>query len=311
MSSLHSFDPVRRDFTPYGFTCERWMPQRMKRADRHNEIELNLLVDGAIVYLFGGRTVTIRAGELGVFWASTPHQIISYSGNTPYYVATIPLHWFLTCRLPGDMVQRLLNGEVVIEALGRRSRLDQELFRQWTDDWEQAEEARKEDLHKQVVLLEIEARLHRLALNAQSYQPSPQPNHELLSREVLSRGASSHGAFSRQSSGTEKVAQIASFIAQNYTERLTVERIAQSVELHPNYVMELFRRMLGTTLSDYINQHRVTHAQRLLVTSDESILNIAFASGFNSLSRFNAVFKAHSACTPRSYRRNHPLPKPE
>lgn len=72
--------------------------------------------------------------------------------------------------------------------------------------------------------------------------------------------------------------------------------------------MELFRRTLGTTLIDYISQHRVTHAQRLLVTSDESILDVAFGSGFNSLSRFNAVFKARSGCTPRSYRRNHRLP---
>jgi hypothetical protein len=45
-------------------------------------------------------------------------------------VATIPLHWFLTCRLPGDTLHHLLNGEVVIEMPGQRSRLDEELFRQ-------------------------------------------------------------------------------------------------------------------------------------------------------------------------------------
>jgi hypothetical protein len=51
---MHLFDPARSDFTPYGFTCEQWMPQQMKRPDRHNEIELNLLLEGEIVYLFGG-----------------------------------------------------------------------------------------------------------------------------------------------------------------------------------------------------------------------------------------------------------------
>jgi len=287
VNSLHLFDPARPDFTPYGFTCEQWMPQRMKRPDRHNEIELNLLLEGEIVYLFGGRTVTIRAGHLGVFWASTPHQIISCSGDAPYCVVTIPLHWFLTCRLPGSTVQHLLNGEVVIEAL-ERQRLDEELFRQWMEDLEQPEIARK-----QIALLEMEARLHRLALNAKPYQPMPQRVHEEKALET---------------SGTEKVARIAYFIAQNYTEPLTVEKIAQFADLHPNYAMELFRRMLGTTLIDYISQHRVTHAQRLLVTSDESILDVAFSSGFNSLSRFNTVFKARSGCTPRSYRRNHRLP---
>jgi AraC-like DNA-binding protein len=202
-------------------------------------------------------------------------------------VATIPLHWFLTCRLPGDTVQHLLNGEVLIETLGRRSRLDEELFRQWMEDLGQPEE-----LRKQIVLLEMEARLQRLALSSEPYQPIPQ-RHEALSREA---------------SGAEKVAQIAYFIAQNYTERLVVENIAQHVELHPNYAMELFRRTLGMTLIDYLSQHRVNHAQRMLITSDESILNVAFNSGFHSLSRFNAVFKAYSGCTPRAYRRAHRLP---
>ena len=263
------------------------MPQRMKRPDRHNEIELNLLLEGEIGYLFGGRTVTISAGQLGVFWASTPHQIVSCSENTPYYVATLPLHWFLTCRLPGGMVQQLLNGAIVIESLGRRSRLDEELFQQWTEDLAQSDAARQ-----QIALLEIEARLHRLALNAEPYPP-----------------ARTQERFALETTSAEKVARIAYFIAQNYTSSLTVEQIAQSVDLHPNYAMELFRRTLGTTLIDTINQHRVTHAQRLLVTSHDSILEIAFASGFGSLSRFNAVFKARSGCTPRAYRSHHYVPR--
>jgi len=60
------FDPSRPDFAPYGFTCERWTPQPMKRADRHNEIELNLLKQGSLTYLLGGNSVTISAGRLAV-----------------------------------------------------------------------------------------------------------------------------------------------------------------------------------------------------------------------------------------------------
>jgi AraC-like DNA-binding protein len=87
-----------------------------------------------------------------------------------------------------------------------------------------------DETRKRIVLLEMEARLQRLALNAEPYQPAPQ------------RGL---GTLSREASGAEKVARIAYYIAQNYTERLTVERIAQYVELHPNYAMELFRRTLA------------------------------------------------------------------
>lgn len=43
-----SFDSSRPNFAPYGFTCELWTPVPMKRADRHNEIELNLLKHGSL-----------------------------------------------------------------------------------------------------------------------------------------------------------------------------------------------------------------------------------------------------------------------
>ena len=55
-----SFDPNRPDFTPYGFTCVRWSPSPMRRPDHHNEIELNLLQSGWLIYLLGGRKEEIR-----------------------------------------------------------------------------------------------------------------------------------------------------------------------------------------------------------------------------------------------------------
>ncbi len=71
--------------------------------------------------------------------------------------------------------------------------------------------------------------------------------------------------------------------------------------------MALFQRTFGTTLVKYITEHRLSHAQRLLVTTEESILNIAMNSGFGSLSRFNEAFRQALGCTPREYRKLHQL----
>jgi AraC-like DNA-binding protein len=98
---------------------------------------------------------------------------------------------------------------------------------------------------------------------------------------------------------------MACFIAQRYTEKVTVQDIAEHVQLHPNYAMNLFQRTFGTTLINYLTQHRVSHAQRLLATSDESIADVAFNSGFNSISRFNDAFRRACGCSPRDYRRTH------
>ena len=100
---------------------------------------------------------------------------------------------------------------------------------------------------------------------------------------------------------------MACFIAQNYTQPLTAQTLGQHVGLHPNYAMALFQRACGTTLIKYVTQHRLLHSQRLLVTIEDLILEIALSSGFGSLSRFNEAFRQAFSCTPRGYRRRHQL----
>lgn len=141
------------------------------------------------------------------------------------------------------------------------------------------------------VLLEMEARLLRLGL---AVQPSlKKPKSGRRQRVVISKG------------GLNKVEQMACFIAQRYTERLTVDMIGRTVGLHPNYAMSIFHKAFGTTLIDYLTQHRVSHAQRLLATSDIKIVHVALDSGFGSISRFNDAFRRECGCSPREYRQKH------
>ncbi len=282
------FDPARPDFAPYGFTCVRWAPTPMGRPDRHNEIEMNFLGSGWVTYLLGGRKVRIEAGRLSTFWAAIPHQILEYGDETDYFVATLPLAWFLHCKFPSSLVQSLLQGRMVSESNAGHARSDERLFASWERDL-RGEEAGA----TKAALLELEARLLRLGLSAHILQPSP-------TATPKRRGAVGEA-------GLRKVEQMACFIAQNYTERLTVGVIAGGVSLHPNYAMNLFHRSFGTTLVDYITQHRVSHAQRLLATSDQKVIDIAVSSGFGSISRFNEAFRRTCGCSPREYRHRHAL----
>lgn len=280
-----SFDPTRPDFAPYGFTCVRWAPTPMRRPDRHNEIELNLLGTGWVTYLFGGEKIQVEAGHLSAFWAAIPHQIIDYGEGTEYFVVTLPLAWFLHCKLPESFVQALLRGRMISIPNSDRARSDPALFADWERDL-----ASENPNTKKAVLLEIEARLLRLALVA----PTPPA---MASKR---RGAVND-------TGLTKVEQMACFIAQHYTEKLTVRSIANAVRLHPNYAMNLFHQAFGTTLIEYVTQHRISHAQRLLATSDMKVVDIAGASGFGSISRFNEAFRRACGCSPREYRFNHAM----
>lgn len=284
-----SFDPNRPDFAPYGFTCVRWNPSPMRRPDRHNEVELNFLESGWLTYLLGGRKVRVEANRLTAFWAAIPHQILEYGDETEYFVATLPLPWFLQCRLPEHLVQPLLQGQMVSEPETPNPELDLQQFGRWERDL-----ARDNAELKKAVLLEMEARLLRFSVVVPHGKPAP--TSPARKRQVgLSEG------------GLNKVEQMACLIAQRYTDRLTVEEIGKSVKLHPNYAMSLFQKTFGTTLIEYLTQHRVSHAQRLLATSDMKIVDVAFSSGFTSISRFNDAFRRACGCSPRQYRQHHQL----
>lgn len=256
----------------------------MRRPDHHNEIELNLLYSGWVTYFLGGRKVRFEVGRLGLFWAAIPHQIIEYAENTEYFVATIPLSWFLQCDLPERLTQPLMQGKVIMESETQRASLDGALFTEWETDL-----AAGSDYAKDFVMLEMEARLRRLAggLSTPANQKRPKRCPPL------------------QAGGLNKVEQMACLVAQRYTEPLTVAEISEAVSLHPNYAMNLFKRTFGTTLIDYLTHHRISHAQRLLATTDEKVVEIAFASGFSSISRFNDAFRRACGCTPREYRAAH------
>lgn len=271
---MKQFDNRRPEFAHYGFTCERWTPTRMPRPDRHNEIELNLLTSGSITYLLGGRRTTIEAGTLGIFWAAIPHQIVEVDGNAPYFVVTLALSEFLSAGLDRSLVSRILNGELMINSVYDNT--DEMMFQKWEQDLR----SDAPDLER-AARLEVRARLLRFA-------------------HRISDGSPQHTA-----PELSRADKLACYIARHYYEPLTAESIAEANGVHANYAMNLFRKTFGTTMSSFITQHRISHAQRLLVTTDDAILNVALDSGFQSLSRFNEAFKAGCGYSPRDYRKAH------
>lgn len=248
----------------------------MPKAHTHLEIEANLLVSGAISYLFGGATVNLKAGEWAVFWGSVPHQLVFLEENTEIFWLTIPLARLLGWELPAGLIQSLLNGAVVKETAD----LARDVGR--FSDWE-ADLGSGETVHLQIAELEIEARLRRLALHVSAAKSS---------------------ALHPTSSELGYVEKMAAFMAQNYQNSLKSEDIAAAAQIHPNYAMNLFKREFGLSIGEFLTRTRLSHAQRLLATTDRKVLDIAFDCGFGSASRFHAAFKTHCGQSPADYRKS-------
>jgi AraC family transcriptional regulator, melibiose operon regulatory protein len=266
--------------SPIGFRVWSGTCRPMQHAHRHNDIELNLVERGAMTYLHGGRICSVRKGELGVIWGAIPHQLIKIDAPVHCHWVTLPLAWFLQWKLPESLAHPVLHGELPVHT--DPDALDFSVFGRWAREMKSdPAEARK------IVLLEIEARLRRMAL--QMTRPGENGSSRKLKAAV-------------PSGGFGKVEQMAQFVAANYTKEMRVSDIAEHAGLHPNYGMSLFRRTFGVSLMDYLMQHRISHAQRLLATTDAKILDVALDSGFGSVSRFYAAFSSVCRQSPKQYR---------
>ena len=176
----------------------------------------------------------------------------------------------------------VLDGQILVDP-HESSKGDCDMFERWTDDLRLRQPARE-----RIVQLEVEARLLRFADDLAAQDSSPKNR--------------TKAALVCDHNSADRIRQMLSFIAQNYTDQITVEHIGKSAGLHPNYAMNLFRKTVGTTLVHYVTRLRVSRAQQLLATSNDKVVDVALSSGFNSLSRFNDVFKKASGRSPREYR---------
>jgi transcriptional regulator GlxA family with amidase domain len=150
---------------------------------------------------------------------------------------------------------------------------------EWHDEIKSSDGRRKK-----VAMLELESRFRRFALD------NPK-----AARWELGRGTAGPVH--------PKVEQLARHIVEHFQEPIALAEIARSANLHPNYAANLFRKHCGQTLMQCLNQHRIAHAQRLLATTKTKVIDIAFDSGFGSVSQFYEAFARHCRETPANYRR--------
>lgn len=256
------------------------VPGLMTSYHRHNDIEINFLERGAMSYLFSRGHCEVPEGTFAVFWAMFPHRVIKIDPDTLFYCLHIPLSTFLQWRLPGEIVGEVLHGNIVVDQTPSTAAADYAHFPVWYDELSEGEPERMDTVH-----LEVAARMRRAGLSM---------------RRGSGPGASI--GLSSGESGADKLGMMTAFVAERYTEDVTPGDVAEHVGLHPKYAMTLFRKAFDMTVVEYVTQLRVSHAQRLLATTDMKIVSLAMEAGFGSVSQFYEAFARVAKCTPSEFR---------
>ena len=115
--------------------------------------------------------------------------------------------------------------------------------------------------------------------------------------------ASEHYLNRFQSEGSQnKISKTTNYILEHLEERLSVNQMAEFTHMVPQSFCRWFKKHSGHSFISFLNQTRIERVCHLLVSSNLKIQDIAFSSGFESISHFNRTFQKLKGCSPRAFR---------
>ena len=95
------------------------------------------------------------------------------------------------------------------------------------------------------------------------------------------------------------------YIHGHYGSPLSLTELSAQIPMSRENCCRFFRQMTGCTISQYLNDYRISRSIHLMKNTDLSVSSIASLSGFSSASRFAAAFRKKTGLSPSEYRRNH------
>lgn len=103
---------------------------------------------------------------------------------------------------------------------------------------------------------------------------------------------------------TDTIAVAKSYINEHFQSELTLDILAEKTNMSPFHFTRVFSKETGFTPHQYLIKTRLSAAKFLLNSSEMSIKDIAFSTGFNSESNFCTTFKKWESITPSQYRQD-------
>ena len=94
------------------------------------------------------------------------------------------------------------------------------------------------------------------------------------------------------------------YIYKNYRKPLSLEEVSAQAALSPTYFSKKFKQVTGMGFKEYLNFVRLRHAQTALLTTDNTITDIALENGFNDSNYFKDLFKKVYGKSPREFRKS-------
>lgn len=99
------------------------------------------------------------------------------------------------------------------------------------------------------------------------------------------------------------ICQILNYIDTNWCNKLSINDLENRFYYNRYYIMKLFKREIGVTIFDYVNNFKIYRSINEIAISNNSMITIAINCGFNSLEYFSETFKNIVGVSPSNYKK--------
>ncbi len=272
------------------FDCHRQRCERagevMCRAHIHDWVEILYCLSGSMTAMLGSRDYPFAAHDLLIIPSHELHQITTLTAEPHEYIVikfrpdlmitSMQLQSEYRCILPflvrgGSYQKHFCAAELENSEIPQLAQHFAEEYRQMQYGYEIALKA---DFYN--LILWILRCWHK---------NTPPPKQNVSSPEQMQR-----------------LQLVLDYIGKNYAQPITAADAAEIFHVSYSYFSKVFSKASGCSFSDYVTAVRLSNAERLLITTEKTITEISFETGFSDLSYFTRRFTAKNSLTPRAYR---------
>lgn len=237
-------------------------------AHYHQQVEIVYCIEGNVNLLVDGIEYNLKCGDVAVIFPNQRHYYPhSDEGNRVYILLFYPdnaknFYWQWLTKIPASAV---IKKEMLPEFMG-------DLFKQFVTVYAS---------NKDISLFEAYT-----SLIAAHLLP-------LIKLDSVNISLSSE---------QDELQIVLNYINQHFKEDITQTRVSKDLGISVNAISKLFSNVMNCSFMSYVNSLRITHAKSLLRSTNYTINEIAFLSGFQSRRAFFRNFMAVCEETPKQYR---------
>ena len=96
------------------------------------------------------------------------------------------------------------------------------------------------------------------------------------------------------------------YIFENFSNNISLQQLAQHCLISPFHFSRIFKTIMNISPHQYLAEVRLNHAKVLLSTTDQSVTDVAFACGFNSVEHFATAYRQRFSINPSAQRKLSP-----